>query len=448
MFEKSWVVVACGLLLACGGEAPPAKAPEPVSPPLLEVAPPPVVGRTPSPEVSKYWVLTAPQPFTLYADTSTLLHSELMSGLLPAVMTQAGDAVNDAERGCLSALVEHSHELILAAGERSGLAVLSLGAEGVKAARSACVGSVLAAEPATVKGATEAYRVGRGDVIAVMPGVALYGSQPLVETALEPGAKPTPLPPHFKLLTDQQLAFGFDKADKGISATGTLGTSATRFLLAGVLRLPSEASAEQLDKQIAMGRAQADSLLQSLGGAGLGRLLKAADIKRRGSSFDVRFELAGSPAQQAQDLGTLAALGVSGARKYVTSAKAAEAKATLKQITKLYQATLNEADVAKPKKPKKLISMPAVPASIPRGAKYQSTAEDWKAWAPIQFKLEQPQYFQYEVVAAKDGKSAEILARGDLDGDGQASLYRLKVQLDPKTGQITAQDLDETDPFE
>ena len=92
--------------------------------------------------------------------------------------------------------------------------------------------------------------------------------------------------------------------------------------------------------------------------------------------------------------------------------------------------------------------MPAVPAAIPRGAKYQSSADDWKAWAPIQFKLEAPQYFQYEIVAAKDGKSADVLARGDLDGDGQSSLYRLRIQLDPKTGQITAQDLDETEPFE
>jgi hypothetical protein len=74
MFEKSWVVVTCGLLMACGGEAPPAKAPDPVSPPVVEVASAPVVGRTPSAEVSKYWVMAQPQPFTLFADASTLLH--------------------------------------------------------------------------------------------------------------------------------------------------------------------------------------------------------------------------------------------------------------------------------------------------------------------------------------------------------------------------------------
>jgi hypothetical protein len=448
MFENSWVVVGCGLLMACGGEAPPAKAPEPVSPPVLEVAAAPLVARTPSPEVSKYWVLAESQPFTLYADAAALLKSELMAGLLPAMLEQAGDAVSGPERACLTALVAHAQELIVAAGERTGLAVLSLGTEGVKAGRTACVGSALPAERATVKGAEEAYRVGGRDVIAVLPSVVLYGSQSFVEAALDPAAKPAPMPAHFKLLVDQQLSFRFEMPGKNVSANGALGTSQEHFLITGQVQLPSEAAAEEADKKIAMGRSQASALMQTIGGGGLGRLLNAFEVKRRGNGLDVRFDLRGSPQRQANDLGTLAALGVSGARKYINNAKAAEAKATLKQITKLYQATLNQADVAKPKKPKKLVSMPAVPASIPRGAKYQSSADDWKAWAPIQFKLDEPQYFQYEIVAAKDGKSAEVLARGDLDGDGQASLYRLRIQLDPKTGQITAQDLDETDPFE
>jgi hypothetical protein len=52
------------------------------------------------------------------------------------------------------------------------------------------------------------------------------------------------------------------------------------------------------------------------------------------------------------------------------------------------------------------------------------------------------------VVAAKDGKSAEILARGDLNGDGKTSLFRVKIQLDAKTGEITAVDHSEADPLE
>lgn len=448
MFAKSLVVVGCGLLLACGGEAPPPKAPEGVSPPVTEMPAPAPAVRTPSPDVTKYWVVAQPQPVTLYADLAALLQSELVSGLLPAVVAQAGDALKGNERACLTALVEHSKELLLAAGESSGLAVMSLGTEGVKAARTACVGAVVPVERAAVRGADEAYSVGDGDVIAVMPGVVLYGSKSFVEAALDPAAKPSPVPAHFKLLGDQQVAFRADMPGKNVSANGAVGTSPEHFLITGQVQLPSEAAAEEVDKKISMGRSQAGMLLQSAGGAGLGRLLNAVEIKRRGNAFDVRFDLKGSPTQQANDLGALAALGIHGVRKYMANAKAAEAKATLAQITKLYQATLNEANGAKPKKPQKLASFPAVPASVPRGSKFQSSADDWKAWAPISFKIDRPQYFQYEVVAAKDGKSAEVLARGDLDGDGQASLYRLKIQLDQKTGQLTAQDLDETDPFE
>ena len=75
-------------------------------------------------------------------------------------------------------------------------------------------------------------------------------------------------------------------------------------------------------------------------------------------------------------------------------------------------------------------------------------SDDWKAWAPIHFAFTEPQYFQYEVVAAKDGKSAEIIARGDLNGDGKSSLYRIKIELDPKTGLLTASEPNETDPLE
>lgn len=447
MFAKILVVVGCGWLLACGGTSP-AKAPEPVSPPLAEAATPARVARTPSLEVSKYWVLSQPQPFSLYADLTSLLRSELVSGLLPAIIAEAGDALKSNERACLTAVVEHARELLVAGGDSSGLAVMSLGAEGVKAARTACVGAVLPVERAALKGTEEAYEIGDGDVLAVMPGVVLYGSKRFVEAALDATAQPTPLPAHFELLADQQLAFRFEMPEKNVSASGTAGTSPQHFLVAGQVQLPSDAAAEEVEKKISIGRSQAGLLLQSAGGPGLGRLLDAVELKRRGSSFDVRFDLRGTPAQQARDLGTLAALGINGARKYLLNAKAAEAKATLARITKAYQLSLNAVDAAKPKNTKKLASFPAVPTSIPRGGKYRSSADDWKGWAPIQFKLDGPQYFQYEVVAAKDGKSAEVLARGDLDGDGVASLYRLKIQLDVKTGQLTAHELDETDPFE
>jgi hypothetical protein len=82
--------------------------------------------------------------------------------------------------------------------------------------------------------------------------------------------------------------------------------------------------------------------------------------------------------------------------------------------------------------------------------KYQSTLADWKSWEPIRFSMDAPQYYQYEVRAAKDGQSAEILARGDLNGDGKTSLFRLKVVVNPKGDHELdiASRIEETDPEE
>lgn len=444
MPSKCRVLAACGVMLACGGPAQPAKAPAPAAR-IVEQVPAASAQRKPSPEVSRYWLLGERPPAWLYGDLSALSRSELVASLAPALLEQLADALRGGERTCISALLEHSKELLAGGDESSGLVVLSLGSEGLTAARTACVGSLLPAQRTALQGAEEAYSVGNG-VLAVTPGVVLAGTRSLVEAALAAGAKPTPLPEHLALNDGEQVSFRFALQKQSISVAGTLAVSPRRFLLAGQAQLPNEAAAEAMDKKVSMGRAQAKLLTQAMSGdASMARLLDALRIERRGSSFHVRFELLGTPAEQARDLGAVAALAVHGVRKYMLNAKAAEARVILGQITKSYQVSLVEPAA---KAPKKLLSLPAVPAVVPRGAKYASSLDDWKPWARIQFQLDHPQYFQYEVVAAKDGRSAEVLARGDLDGDGVTSLYRLKIQLDPKTGQLTAQDLDETEPFE
>jgi hypothetical protein len=115
----------------------------------------------------------------------------------------------------------------------------------------------------------------------------------------------------------------------------------------------------------------------------------------------------------------VASIAISGVRKYlVTAAKSAEARNAVGQIAKDYAAWWEKED-GKPRGRRKLVSFPPVPKTIPRGVKYQSTPSDWKAWAPIRFEMDAPQYYQYEVRASKDGSSADIFARGDLDADGK-----------------------------
>jgi len=52
-------------------------------------------------------------------------------------------------------------------------------------------------------------------------------------------------------------------------------------------------------------------------------------------------------------------------------------------------------------------------------------------------------------VAAKDGNSAIVVARGDLNGDGKPSEFRLRLTLDPKTHTLAiAPNIEETSPEE
>jgi hypothetical protein len=63
--------------------------------------------------------------------------------------------------------------------------------------------------------------------------------------------------------------------------------------------------------------------------------------------------------------------------------------------------------------------------------------------------MSSPQRYQYEIIAAKDGESAEIVARGDLNGDGRTSLFKVAVKIDrAKDILVVAPTISETDPDE
>lgn len=61
-------------------------------------------------------------------------------------------------------------------------------------------------------------------------------------------------------------------------------------------------------------------------------------------------------------------------------------------------------------------SVGPVPAEVPRGRRYQSTPQDWNAFACLRTTLPTPQYYQYSYTRTADG--FVVTVRGDLDGDG------------------------------
>jgi hypothetical protein len=428
MWLKTLGFAGCALAaLSCAAAPPP--APKPAPAPVVS-APAPAVPREASAELRRYWIFDGKEGVAMYGSLDALLHTELFAGLVPGVLSESEDFLKPKQRDCIAVLTAQAREAAVGADGRGGLLILELGPEGVKAARSACVGALFPVERITTAGADEAYGAGT-DVVVVQSGVVLFGPKALVEAALASKA-PSSFPASLSLKGDQQLAFQLQIPEKGILGSGALHVNPQAFRLEADVDLASASRADAAEQSIQQARGQAAQLAQSQ--PDIAKLTNALDVQRHGNHFKAVFELREPVIQQARDLGVLMGLGFYGVRRYMQNAKSAEANAVMMQIAKSYAASLQEPPAAgKRPLPKKLVSLPAVPAAVPRGVKYQSAAEDWKGWAPIHFGLTEPQYYQYEVVAAKDGKP---------------SLFRVKIALDPKTGEITAIDHSEQEPLE
>jgi hypothetical protein len=444
MWQKTLGLVGSALLaLSCGAApAPAAKPPEPVASPA-PVAP---ATRSASAELARYWQFGEKTQLALYADMGSLMHTELFAGLVPGILENSEDLLKSTQKDCLLVLSKQSREMLLGVDPHGAVLSLLLGPEGVKAARSACVGSLFPVERVSVQGADEAYGLSNREVVVVQPGAVLVGDKRLIEKALAAKA-PAALPTGLNLQDDQQLAFRVKLNE--FAGGGVMHVSPERFRLALEVDLNDDSVASMVDYKVKQAKEDAQKFAAQRTDLPLTRLVDAVDIQRQGKHFSGTFELREPIEAQAHDLGTLIGLSVFGVRRYMQQAKTAEVRVTLGEIVRAYNQALQEPPTAGKKAlPKKLVSFPPVPAAVPRGVKYQSSADDWKAWAPIHFAFTEPQYFQYEVVAAKDGKSAEIIARGDLNGDGKSSLYRIKLELDPKSGQLTVSEPSETDPLE
>jgi type IV pilus assembly protein PilA len=129
-------------------------------------------------------------------------------------------------------------------------------------------------------------------------------------------------------------------------------------------------------------------------------------------------------------IGIMGTLAIYGVRKYLATAKTAEARNTVGAIARaaIAQYEANEPHVL-------CGSAIAVPASVPRAVKYQSatsgadfdTGDPKNGWRCLKFALGAPQYYQYQYHAGSGyvtpaGASAgprgfEASAIGDLNGD-------------------------------
>jgi type IV pilus assembly protein PilA len=160
-------------------------------------------------------------------------------------------------------------------------------------------------------------------------------------------------------------------------------------------------------------------------------------------------------------IGILAVMAIYGVSRYLKSAKTAEATNNIGAIQKnateaLTREKMSGAYVAPGTstglsygfcegEPGSSATKGSVPAAVPAGAKYTSGAGDWSAgkgkgtngsdegFYCLKFSVDQPQYYQYGYSITGPGTSAgdgvDIVALGDLDGNGTSSLFLMHGQI-------------------
>ncbi|MBI3202784.1 MAG: hypothetical protein HYZ29_14695 [Myxococcales bacterium] len=186
-----------------------------------------------------------------------------------------------------------------------------------------------------------------------------------------------------------------------------------RFLLHTELELESRDAALAMEKKI-------DPKRMAIGGIQLLIGKQRTWVKDRRLVHELVIE--GDAAEQARQIGVLAALGVHGMRQYLGRSKEAEAKLNVMAIAR---GLLHELEAGKPVP----ASAPRTPRDVPRGAAVASEASWWKhpTWAFANFSIEGKQYFAYEIESAANRQKIVVRAVGDLDGDGVFSKYAVTL---------------------
>lgn len=134
-------------------------------------------------------------------------------------------------------------------------------------------------------------------------------------------------------------------------------------------------------------------------------------------------------------LGILSVLAIYGVRKYIASVKTMEARNTT--------ALLAKTAIAAHERDGKLCpstrAVPKDPSEI-SGKKYMSRSGEWSeaGFDCLRFEMTSPQYYSYEYIS--NGDSFEVVARGDLNGDGVLSTFRTRGRVQPGGVQLSTEE--------
>lgn len=156
-------------------------------------------------------------------------------------------------------------------------------------------------------------------------------------------------------------------------------------------------------------------------------------------------------------VGVLAGLAIYGVRRYVFSARTAEARSSLGRMAKDASGSfarehmagdqLAIGGTAKSRNSLCVSASTSVPADAAKikGQKYQSApsewdadaAATWKGFACLHFSMVDPQFYQYDyqtstndwAASGAEGTTFDAIARGDLNGDGVLSDFKMSGKI-------------------
>jgi hypothetical protein len=432
-------------LTACGGRPP---TPSALPPPQTKAVATSSTSsaRHPSDALAKLCPFSSPPQFVAYADLAGFRGAPL-AGALVQIVARSASALpgNAVQHDCVAALWSGASEIVVGGGNAGFLTLLRFeGAPPVLA----CAAALSDPPPVPVEGASQAFDLHDGAVAAVRGTFVALGNATLVAAALASNVRPGANFSEVALGADEYVAIRIENGDPRIAARASLVASNDRFGLA-IEGTGPEGFAEMIEHEI--GDALDSEVARS--NETLSHLAKEVSVSRSESHLRVAFDVSGPPDEQARDVFSATAVTIAFARQYMTEAKKAEAREEVTAIGQALSTWIEGDDPADPagklRWKKKLFSLPSVPSTIPGATKYQSSPSDWKAWDKIHFAMTGPQYYQYEVVAAKDGASADIVARGDLDGDGKTSTVKRTVTIDRVARRVVfSPEVEEGDPDE
>lgn len=327
------------------------------------------------------------------------------------------------------------------------------------AAALACLGIITkgSSEPITIAD-RPGIRLSSARVATSVDAVLVAGSERVVEAAVRAleAKRRTPHPIAVGLAVTPPTALSFslvqDDHPKVASMNGALATDAAQLQARLVVETRSvELSAELvelLNKDLRGPISQLEGLPADTG-AELRSYQSRIQIAVNGTRVTAEITLPGGADAQARMVGTAAAVGVFGVRRYLQSAKTAEARSTIGSISRDVWAYMEREDISG-KRMQRFPAAPATPAKVPRGVVEIPTEKTWShaTWRAIRFQEIGPMRFSYSIIPSKDGRSATVRAQGDLDGDGKLSTFELSMKLNANDEVVASTDIVVTDEFE